>query len=121
MFSIGNDIAKVKGPTKMGANDGYDREDLARALDDVVGEARSEGGLVSVKVDSKGRVARVWLDQQVSGVSVDRLAEAIAAVCAEAFNNRLDRLADLIADYDRTHGLGLSLLDHLHTSIDRLR
>lgn len=85
--------------------DSGDFDSLAELLDKVAGEARSEGGLVQVKVDSRGRVAEVWLDDRVSRVPADQLAEAIAEVCGAAFNDRLDRLADVISDYDRTHGL----------------
>ena len=100
-------------------DDGFD--DLTRLLDDAVGEARSEGGLVSVKVDGRGRVSEVRLDPQVADVSVERLAEAITTVCADAFNDRLDRLAHVISDYDRTYGLPFGIRCHLHTSVDRLR
>lgn len=106
----------------VGVNDGAaDLDDLANSLDNVVGEAKSEGGLVEVKVDTQGRVAEVWLDDRVSRVPADELAEAIAAVCGAAFNDRLDRLADAISDYDHTHGLADGVRDHLHAAIDRLR
>ncbi|OBF17207.1 hypothetical protein A5725_24625 [Mycobacterium kubicae] len=101
--------------------DSADFDSLATLLDKVAGEARSEGGLVEVKVDSRGRVAEVWLDDRVSRVPADQLAEAIAEVCGAAFNDRLDRLADVISDYDRTHGLPSGVLDHLRAAIDRLR
>ncbi|OBK17868.1 YbaB/EbfC family nucleoid-associated protein [Mycobacterium asiaticum] len=102
-------------------DDSADLVGLANLLDRVAGEARSEGGLVEVKVDSRGRVTDVWLDDRVSRVPADQLAEAIAEVCGAAFNDRLDRLAEVISDYDRTHGLANGVLDHLHAAVDRLR
>lgn len=106
----------------MGMSDGSaDLDGLANLLDDVVGAAKSEGGLVEVKVDGRGRVTEVWLDDRVSRVPADELAEAITAVCNAAFDDRLDRLADAMSDYDRTHGLANGVLQHLHDAIDRLR
>ncbi len=103
------------------SDDSADLDGLADLLDNVVGEAKSEGGLVGVKVDSRGRVTQVWLDERVSRVPADQLAEAIAEVCGAAFNDRVERLADVISDYDRTRGLAGGVLDHLHAAIDRLR
>lgn len=106
----------------VGANDdSADLDALADLLDSVAGEAKSEGGLVEAKVDTRGRVSEVWLDDRVSRVPADELADAIAAVCGAAFNNRLDRLADAISDYDLTHGIADGVRDHLHAAIDRLR
>ncbi|MDP7703364.1 YbaB/EbfC family nucleoid-associated protein [Mycobacterium sp. TY815] len=102
-------------------DDSADLDGLASLLDNVVGEARSEGGLVEVKVDTRGRVSDVWLDDRVSRVPADELAVAIAEVCGAAFNDRLDRLADVISDYDRTQGLANGVLEHLHAAVDRLR
>lgn len=50
------------------SDDSADLDGLADLLDNVVGEAKSEGGLVGVKVDSRGRVTQVWLDERVSRV-----------------------------------------------------
>lgn len=63
----------------------------------------------------------MWLDDRVSRVPADELADAISEVCGAAFNDRLDRLADAISDYDRAHGLNDGVLDPLHATIDRLR
>lgn len=98
-----------------------DLDELANLLDSVVGEARSEGGLVAVKVDRRGRVSEVWLDDRVSRVPAEQLAEAVATVCGAAFNDRIDRLSDVISAYDSAHGLADGVLNHLLAALDRMR
>lgn len=115
------DASVRRGAEVKAGDDSIDLSDLANSLGNVVGEAKSEGGLVEVKVDNHGRVAEVWLDDRVSRVPADQLAEAIAAVCGAAFNDRLDCLADVISDYDRTYGLADGVRDHLHAAVDQLR
>lgn len=95
--------------------------ELARMFAEVVGEARSEGGLVKVKVDHRGRVCEVWLDPQVADVPAEQLAAGLTTVCGAAFDNRLDQLAEIITEYDRDHGLTAGMRDYLQTSLGRLR
>ena len=99
----------------------FDRGELADLFAEVVGEAHSEGGLVTVKVDAKGRVSEIWLDDKVTGVSAERLAAAITTVCAEAFDNRIDQLATVIDDYQRAHELEPEVLEFLRSSVASLR
>lgn len=103
------------------ASDGFDANELADLFGSVVGEAQSDGGLVSVSVDNKGRVTRVVIDAKLAGAPVDRLADAIALVCAKAFDRRIDALSEVIEDYQRRHRLGPDVLHFLRASVDSLK
>lgn len=105
----------------METNDEFNPRELADLFTEVVGEAHSDGGLVTVKVDPQGRVAGIWLDPKVTSTSVERLAAAITTVCADAFDNRVDRLGEVIDEYQRTHGLVPDVLNFLHASLASLR
>jgi hypothetical protein len=105
----------------MGADDYFNTSELAGLFAAVEGEAHSDGGLVTVRIDSKGCVREIVLDPKLSGVSAETLAEAITAVCGKAFDNRIDRLADVVDDYQRRHGLPPEVLSFLHNSVASLR
>ena len=105
----------------MGLDDYFDTSELADLFAAVEGEAHSDGGLVTVRIDSKGRVREITLDPKLSGVSTDSLAEAVTALCGKAFDNRIDRLADIVDDYQRRHGLPPEVLSFLHNSVASLR
>lgn len=105
----------------MNLDDYCNTSELADLFATVEGEAQSDGGLISAKVDHKGRVRDIWLDPKVSEVAVDQLAEAIAMVCGKAFDNRIDRLADVLDDFERRHGLPPAVLNFLRNSVASLR
>src|ERR1700716_679677 len=90
---------------RMDLDDYIDTSELADLFAAVEGEAHSEGGMVTVRVDSTGRVREIALDPKLSGVSAESLAEAITTVCGKAFDNRIDRLADAVDEFERRHGL----------------
>lgn len=103
------------------AADDFDANELTELFGGVVGKAQSDGGLVSVSVDNKGRVARVVIDEKLSGTPVDRLADAIAIVCAKAFDDRVEALSEVIEDCQRRHGLGPDVLSFLRASVNSLK
>ncbi|OBK24410.1 hypothetical protein A5634_03535 [Mycobacterium asiaticum] len=105
----------------MDPNDYFDRFELADLFDAVEGQAQSDGGLVTVRIDSRGRVREISLDSKLSGIDADQLGEAIATVCGRAFDNRIERLADVLAEYERKHELPREVLSFLHNSIASLR
>jgi DNA-binding protein YbaB len=105
----------------MDVTDYFDPGELADRFAKVIGEAASDGSHVSVTVDAKGRVAEIRLDARLADVPLDRLAEAIAAVCGKAFDDRIDRLAAVVDQFERENGLSPEVLSFLHTSVASLR
>ncbi len=61
------------------------------------GEAEDRGGLVKVTVDARGRVESVHLDQRLSATEMQKLGPHIAAVCAKAFDERIEQIGKLVA------------------------
>ena len=85
----------------MDLDDYIDTSEPADLFAAVEGEAHSDGGLVTVRIDSTGHVRDIALDPKLGGVSVESLAEAITTVCGNAFDNRIDRLADVVDEFER--------------------
>lgn len=71
--------------------------ELFRRVQSQGGEAEDQGGLVKVTVDARGRVESVHLDPRLSATEMQRLGPHIAAVCAKAFDQRVEQIGKLVA------------------------
>lgn len=73
------------------------RLELIRRVDQQGGEAEDQGGYVKVVVDNCGRVQSIRLDPRLSATAMDGLGPHIAAVCAKAFNHRVEQVRKIVA------------------------
>jgi hypothetical protein len=53
-------------------------------------EAHSDGGMVTVRIDSTGRIREITLDPELSGVSAESLAEATATIDIDDIDDQGD-------------------------------
>ncbi|WP_078344956.1 YbaB/EbfC family nucleoid-associated protein [Mycobacteroides chelonae] len=85
---------------------GEQQGELFRRVQSQGGAAEDQGGYVKVTVDARGRVESIELDQRLSATEMQKLGPHIAAVCARAFDQRVEQIGKLVAanaDYlDRT-------------------
>ncbi|ORB47266.1 hypothetical protein BST43_26215 [Mycobacteroides saopaulense] len=68
-----------------------------RRVDNQGGEAEDQGGYVKVVVDNCGRVQSIWLDPRLSATDPSKLGPHVAAVCAQAFNQRVEQIGKIVA------------------------
>ncbi|SHR61037.1 Uncharacterised protein [Mycobacteroides abscessus subsp. abscessus] len=61
------------------------------------GEAEDQGGLVKVTVDARGRVESIYLDPRLSATEMQKLGPHIAALCANAFDQRVEQIGKIVA------------------------
>lgn len=81
---------------------GAQQAEVFRRVQQQGGEAEDQGGLVRVTVDARGRVDSVHLDQRLSATEMQKIGPHIAAVCAKAFDQRVEQIGRIItanADY----------------------
>ena len=78
------------------------RLEIARLIERQGGHAESPGGTIEATVDATGRITAIWLDPRLSALPLDQLADHIAATCADAFNQRLDAIAQIARDHTDT-------------------
>jgi len=76
--------------------------EIARRIERQGGHAESPGGTIEATVDATGRITSIRLDPRLSALPLDKLADHIAATCADAFNHRLDAIARLARDHTDT-------------------
>lgn len=76
---------------------GEQQGELFRRVQSQGGVAEDQGGLVKVSVDARGRVKSIELDPRLSGTELQRLGPHIAAVCAKAFDQRVEQIGKLVA------------------------
>lgn len=73
------------------------RGELFRRVQRQGGEAEDQGGYVKVTVDARGRVESIHLDQRLSATEMQKLGPHIAALCAKAFDQRVEQIGKLVA------------------------
>ncbi|BBZ81750.1 hypothetical protein MABM_16660 [Mycobacteroides abscessus] len=71
--------------------------EIFRRVQQQGGEAEDQRGLVKVTVDARGRVETVHLDPRLSAAEMQQLGPHIAAVCAKAFDQRVEQIGKIIA------------------------
>lgn len=76
---------------------GEQQGELFRRVQSQGGAAEDQGGLVKVSVDARGRVKSIELDPRLSGAELQRLGPHIAAVCAKAFDQRVEQIGKIVA------------------------
>ena len=69
--------------------------EIARLIERQGGNAESPGGTIEATVDATGRITNIRLDPRLSALPLDQLADHIATTCSDAFNQRLDAIAQL--------------------------
>lgn len=76
---------------------GAQQGELFRRVQRQGGDAEDQGGYVKVTVDARGRVESIELDQRLSATEMQKLGPHIAAVCARAFDERVEQIGKLVA------------------------
>lgn len=71
--------------------------EIFRRVQQQGGEAEDQRGLVKVTVDARGRVETVHLDPRLSAAEMQQLGPHLAAVCAKAFDQRVEQIGKIIA------------------------
>lgn len=76
--------------------------EIARLIERQGGNAESPGGTIEATVNATGRITNIRLDPRLSALPLDQLADHIATTCSDAFNQRLDAIAQLARDHTDT-------------------
>ncbi|WP_157835769.1 hypothetical protein [Mycobacteroides abscessus] len=75
---------------------GDQQGEIFRRVERQGGEAEDEDGYVRVTVDGCGRVESIHLNQRLSATGMQALGPYIAAVCAKAFDQRIEQIGKIV-------------------------